>query len=100
MTKTEFIQNDNNLAITYYHASRLMHKTIPPSTSSASRYCPMDTRYSAIRLPRTSATAREIAEDEAPRYWLTGKLFCGECGSSMQSVSGTKKTIARCLTRH
>lgn len=30
--------------------------------------------------------------DEAPRYWLTGKLFCGHCGESMQGVSGTSKT--------
>lgn len=30
--------------------------------------------------------------EDAPRYWLTGKLFCGECGSSMQGVSGTSKT--------
>ena len=29
---------------------------------------------------------------EAPRYWLTGKLYCGECGSTMQGVSGTSKT--------
>lgn len=29
---------------------------------------------------------------EAPRYWLTGKLYCGECGSTMQGVSGTSAT--------
>ena len=29
---------------------------------------------------------------EAPRYWLTGKLFCGECGASMQGVHGTSGT--------
>lgn len=42
-----------------------------------------------------SQRARGMAEDEAPRYWLTGKLFCGECGSSMQGVSGTSKTGAK-----
>ena len=31
-------------------------------------------------------------ENEAPRYWLTGKLYCGECGSTMQGVSGTSAT--------
>lgn len=30
--------------------------------------------------------------DGAPRYWLTGKLFCGKCGESMQGVSGTSMT--------
>lgn len=38
--------------------------------------------------------ASEQAED-APRYWLTGKLFCGECGGSMPGVSGTSKTGAK-----
>lgn len=36
-----------------------------------------------------------VDEDSAPRYWLTGKLFCGECGESMQGVSGTSKTGAK-----
>ena len=31
-------------------------------------------------------------EPDAPRFWLTGKLYCGMCGSSMQGVSGTSKT--------
>ena len=31
-------------------------------------------------------------ENEAPRYWLTGKLYCGECGSTMQGMSGTSAT--------
>jgi len=36
--------------------------------------------------------AKELGGDEAPRYWLTGKLFCGECGSGMQGISGTSHT--------
>lgn len=28
----------------------------------------------------------------APRFWLTGKLFCGKCGDSMHGISGTSKT--------
>lgn len=31
-------------------------------------------------------------EQGAPRYWLTGKLYCGECGGTMQGVSGTSMT--------
>lgn len=27
-----------------------------------------------------------------PRYWLTGKLYCGECGTTMHGMSGTSKT--------
>ena len=29
---------------------------------------------------------------DAPRFWLTGKLYCGECGESMHGSSGTSKT--------
>jgi len=39
--------------------------------------------------------ANGLNEDNSPRYWLTGKLFCGECGNSMQGVSGTSKTSAK-----
>lgn len=28
----------------------------------------------------------------APRYWLTGKVYCGKCGSTLQGVSGTSGT--------
>lgn len=31
-------------------------------------------------------------EEDAPRYWLTGKLYCGECGTTMHGISGTSKT--------
>lgn len=39
-----------------------------------------------------SQRAHGMGDAEAPRYWLTGKLYCGECGSTMQGVSGTSKT--------
>lgn len=39
-----------------------------------------------------SQRARGMDENNTPRYWLTGKLYCGECGSTMQGVSGTSKT--------
>lgn len=39
-----------------------------------------------------SKRARGMDEDGAPRYWLTGKLHCCECGQTMQDVSGTSTT--------
>ena len=39
-----------------------------------------------------SQRAHGMDGSDAPRYWLTGKLYCGECGSTMQGVSGTSKT--------
>lgn len=38
--------------------------------------------------------ANGLTEDNAPRYWLTGKLYCGECGETMHGMSGTSKTGA------
>lgn len=39
-----------------------------------------------------SQIAAELSDSDAPRYWLTGKLYCGYCGESMQGVSGTSHT--------
>ena len=46
----------------------------------------------ALNKRKGAQSAAGLNEDEAPRYWLTGKLFCGYCGESMQGVSGTSKT--------
>lgn len=35
--------------------------------------------------------ANEADESDAPRYWLTGKLYCGKCHESMHGMSGTGK---------
>ena len=34
---------------------------------------------------------RANAAADAPDFWLTGKLYCGECGSTMHGTSGTSK---------
>lgn len=39
-----------------------------------------------------SQKANGAKKDRSPRYWLTGKLFCGNCGQPMHGVSGTSKT--------
>ena len=46
----------------------------------------------ALNKRKGSQRANGLDEDNAPRYWLTGKLFCGHCGSTMQGTSGTSKT--------
>ncbi len=33
--------------------------------------------------------ANGLTPEEAPRFWLTGKLYCGKCGTPMQGCSGT-----------
>lgn len=36
-------------------------------------------------------TAR-LSNDAVPDYWLTGHLYCGLCGGTMQGASGTSRT--------
>ncbi len=43
---------------------------------------------------RHKAKQPVVAEVDEPRYWLTGKLYCGECGASLHGISGTSKTGA------
>lgn len=39
------------------------------------------------RLARNKRSgSRKEASDDEYRYWLTGKLYCGECGGTMQGV--------------
>ena len=38
-----------------------------------------------------SQRARGLDDSKAPRYWLAGKLYCGECKTTMHGVSGTGK---------
>ena len=35
--------------------------------------------------------AKPSSDEDAPRYWLTGKLYCGECGAPMHGTFGTSK---------
>ena len=39
-----------------------------------------------------SQRARGMDENDVPRYWLTGKVYCGKCGNTLQGVSGTSGT--------
>lgn len=43
------------------------------------------------RFRQNAHKAKTPADEPAPRYWLTGKLFCGHCGASMHGTAGTSK---------
>ncbi|MBP3894474.1 MAG: recombinase family protein, partial [Atopobiaceae bacterium] len=45
----------------------------------------------ALNKRQGSQRANGIGKDDAPRYWLTGKLYCGMCGNTMHGVHGTGK---------
>ncbi len=48
----------------------------------------------AVNKRRGAKTKAELSAlgDDAPDYWLTGRLFCERCGGPMEGVSGTSKT--------
>ena len=45
-----------------------------------------------FELNKRKGTVKNKNIDDAPRFWLTGKLYCGECGSTIHGMSGTSKT--------
>lgn len=51
-------------------------------------------RRFAINKRCGAKTKAELAAqgEEAPVYWLTGRMYCLTCGESMEGVSGTSKT--------
>lgn len=51
-------------------------------------------RRMTINKRRVARTKTQLSAlgDDAPDYWLTGRMYCRECGASMQGVSGTSKT--------
>ena len=77
-----------------YDVDRSTKKYIPdPNTAPFVQWAFRE--YASGKPLKTIAeemNAQGMDENEAPRYWLTGKLYCGECGSTMQGVSGTSKT--------
>lgn len=49
----------------------------------------------AARLESNRHTGKgsaRLGNEAAPDYWLTGYLYCGLCGGTMQGTSGTSKT--------
>ena len=51
-------------------------------------------RRFAINKRRGAKTKAELATqgENAPDYWLTGRVYCLTCGGPMEGVSGTSKT--------
>lgn len=41
---------------------------------------------------KRGGSQKRVKMKDIPRNWLTGKLYCGECGTSMCGTSGTSKT--------
>ena len=73
----------------YHYADHVAHGGLPAIVSEE-LFEEVQQRFAKNK--RRGAQRANGLDDEEPRYWLTGKLFCGECGQSMHGLSGTSKT--------
>lgn len=88
-TMNKMLQNRSYIG-EYKHGSYIVPNGMPALVDEAT-FDKVQKRF-AENKRRGSQRARGKDENDAPRYWLSGKLYCGECGETMQGVSGTSKT--------
>ena len=82
----------NRAYIGEYHYKDI---TVPdgiPRIVSDELYEAVQERFALNRHKSKPIDTESFENVSEPRFWLTGKLFCGECKESMQGISGTSKT--------
>ena len=70
---------------TYHYDDVIIPKGMPVIISEA-LYNEAQKRFELNRHK-----VKQSSDEDAPRYWLTGKLYCGECGAPMHGTFGTSK---------
>jgi DNA invertase Pin-like site-specific DNA recombinase len=85
------LKNDKYLGI--YRCGDIVIEGGMPQLVSQETFDKVQARFAANKR-KGPQLAHGLDDEGAPRYWLTGKLFCGECGHSMQGTYGTSKTGA------
>ena len=88
-TMTKMLKN--RAYIGEYHHGDIVVPDGMPALIDVNTFDEVQARF-ALNKRKGSQRARGMDDAEAPRYWLTGKLFCGKCGASMQGVHGTSGT--------
>lgn len=86
------LQNQSYIGI--YQFSDIVRKGAIPPLVSEGLFEQVKARF-AENKRKGAQVAHGMDEADAPRYWLTGHLYCGHCGESMQGVSGTSRTGAK-----
>lgn len=81
----------NRSYIGEYHYAGVVIPNGMPSLVSEELFEEVQARFKRNKR-QGGQRANGLTEDNSPRYWLTGKLYCGECGSTMHGMSGTSKT--------
>lgn len=78
----------NRAYIGEYHYSDIIISDGMPRLVSDELFEEVQKRFERNKHKAKMPTAKE----DAPRYWLTGKLYCGKCGATMHGMSGTSKS--------
>lgn len=94
---TEFTINSlrailhNEAYIGIYRFSDIVIEGGMPTLVTKEQFEAAQARF-ALNKRKGAQIASGVKEEDAPRYWLTGHLYCGDCGETMQGVSGTSRT--------
>lgn len=97
---TEFTINSlrailhNKAYIGIYRFSDIVIENGMPALVTKEQFEAAQARF-ALNKRKGAQIANSMSEEDTPRYWLTGHLYCGHCGESMQGVSGTSRTGAK-----
>lgn len=81
----------NRMYLGEYHYGGVVVPDGVPRIISDDLFEEVQKRFVLNKHKPKAPEARNLEATE-PRFWLTGKLFCGECKESMQGVSGTSKS--------
>lgn len=78
----------------YRYSDIVVPGAIPPLVSDE-LFEKAQARFDKNKRKGPQIVSGEDGKTTVPRYWLTGHLFCGNCGGAMQGLSGTSKTGAK-----
>lgn len=94
MNSLRTILHNRSYTGVYKFSDIVIEGGIPPLVSEE-LFDQVQARFDKNKRKGPHIASGEDGETTAPRYWLTGHLFCGNCGGSMQGLSGTSKTGAK-----
>ena len=86
--KRKILKNDKYTGL--YHYDDIAIPGGMPQLVSQELYDKVQAQFALNKRGGRPATGDE--EDEEPRYWLTGKLYCAKCKSPMHGVYGSGKS--------
>ena len=85
----------NRAYIGEYHYGNVVVPDGMPVIVPKSLFKAVQDRFESNKHVRSQTAVNGEYEALEPRFWLTGKLYCGYCKETMQGISGTSHTGAK-----